>query len=128
MADSTCGSLSEPNSHPPRINAGRSFSYAKGLLEIHTTNGDNVYEVLQRGGMTHVVAATNMKQESSCLYSIFVTTIQVKRQTMAPEIDWQRALTGRQDCRGRLRARESREHASATAVLGWTFQRMNGPE
>lgn len=52
--------------------------YVKGLLEVYVGSVDEVYRILERGGMARAVAATNMNQESSRSHSIFVITVSQK--------------------------------------------------
>jgi kinesin family protein 5 len=52
--------------------------YVKGLLEVYVSSVEEVYEVMNRGGSSRAVAATNMNQESSRSHSIFVITITQK--------------------------------------------------
>ena len=52
--------------------------YVKGLMEVYVSSVDEVYRILERGGMTRAVAATNMNQESSRSHSIFVITVTQK--------------------------------------------------
>lgn len=52
--------------------------YVKGLMEVYVSGVDEVYQILERGGMARAVAATNMNQESSRSHSIFVTTVTQK--------------------------------------------------
>ncbi|KAI5247019.1 kinesin-domain-containing protein [Aureobasidium subglaciale] len=49
--------------------------YVKGLMEVYVSSVDEVYQILERGGMSRAVAATNMNQESSRSHSIFVITV-----------------------------------------------------
>lgn len=56
--------------------------YVKGLLKIYVSSVQEVYEVMRRGGNARAVAATNMNQESSRSYSIFVITITQKNVEM----------------------------------------------
>ncbi|KAF2149307.1 kinesin-domain-containing protein [Myriangium duriaei CBS 260.36] len=52
--------------------------YVKGLMEVYVGSVDEVYQILERGGMARAVAATNMNQESSRSHSIFVITVAQK--------------------------------------------------
>ena len=52
--------------------------YVKGLLEIYVSSVQEVYEVMRRGGLARVVAATNMNEMSSRSHSIFVVTVTQK--------------------------------------------------
>ena len=52
--------------------------YVKGLLECYVGSVDEVYRVLERGGQSRAVAATNMNQESSRSHSIFVIEVTQK--------------------------------------------------
>ncbi|EMD00528.1 hypothetical protein BAUCODRAFT_28874 [Baudoinia panamericana UAMH 10762] len=52
--------------------------YVKGLTEVYLGSVEEVYRVLQIGGQSRVVAATNMNQESSRSHSIFVIEIAQK--------------------------------------------------
>lgn len=52
--------------------------YVKGLLECYVQNVDEVYQILERGGQSRAVAATNMNQESSRSHSIFVIEVAQK--------------------------------------------------
>ena len=52
--------------------------YVKGLLEIYVSSVPEVYEVMRRGSMARVVAATNMNEMSSRSHSIFVVTVTQK--------------------------------------------------
>ncbi|KAF4554390.1 Kinesin heavy chain-like protein 1 [Elsinoe fawcettii] len=52
--------------------------YVKGLMEVYVSSVDEVYQILERGGMARAVAATNMNQESSRSHSIFVVTVTQK--------------------------------------------------
>lgn len=52
--------------------------YVKGLLEVYVSSVQEVYQILERGGMARAVAATNMNQESSRSHSIFVITVTQK--------------------------------------------------
>jgi len=52
--------------------------YVKGLLEVYVSSVDEVYQILEQGGMARAVAATNMNQESSRSHSIFVITVSQK--------------------------------------------------
>ena len=52
--------------------------YVKGLLEVYVSSIEEVYQILERGGMARVVAATNMNQESSRSHAIFVVTVSQK--------------------------------------------------
>ena len=52
--------------------------YVKGLLEIYVSSVGEVYEVMRRGDLARVTAATNMNQESSRSHSIFVITVAQK--------------------------------------------------
>ncbi|TKX24784.1 kinesin heavy chain [Elsinoe australis] len=52
--------------------------YVKGLMEVYVSSVDEVYQILERGGMARAVASTNMNQESSRSHSIFVVTITQK--------------------------------------------------
>ncbi|KAF2480200.1 P-loop containing nucleoside triphosphate hydrolase protein [Neohortaea acidophila] len=52
--------------------------YVKGLHEFYVANVGEVYQVLERGGQSRAVAATNMNQESSRSHSIFVIEVTQK--------------------------------------------------
>ncbi|PNS15101.1 Kinesin heavy chain [Sphaceloma murrayae] len=52
--------------------------YVKGLMEVYVSSVDEVYQILERGGLARAVASTNMNQESSRSHSIFVVTITQK--------------------------------------------------
>lgn len=52
--------------------------YVKGLSQVYVSSVDEVYQILQQGGMARAVAATNMNQESSRSHSIFLLTINQK--------------------------------------------------
>ena len=52
--------------------------YVKGLLEIYVSSVREVYEVMRRGGLARMTAATNMNQESSRSHSIFCITVAQK--------------------------------------------------
>lgn len=52
--------------------------YVKGLGEFYVGSVDEVYQVLERGGQSRAVAATNMNQESSRSHSIFVIEVTQK--------------------------------------------------
>lgn len=52
--------------------------YVKGLMEVYVSSVEEVYSILERGGMARAVAATNMNQESSRSHSIFVITVTQK--------------------------------------------------
>ena len=52
--------------------------YVKGLGEFYVGSVEEVYHVLERGGQTRAVAATNMNQESSRSHSIFVIEVAQK--------------------------------------------------
>lgn len=52
--------------------------YVKGLGEFYVGSVDEVYQVLERGGNSRAVAATNMNQESSRSHSIFVIEVAQK--------------------------------------------------
>lgn len=49
--------------------------YVKGLSQVYVSSVDEVYHILNQGGMARAVAATNMNQESSRSHSIFLLTI-----------------------------------------------------
>ncbi|KAF1825351.1 kinesin-domain-containing protein [Dissoconium aciculare CBS 342.82] len=52
--------------------------YVKGLGEFYVGSVGEVYQVLERGGQSRAVAATNMNQESSRSHSIFVIEVTQK--------------------------------------------------
>ena len=52
--------------------------YVKGLHEFYVANVSDVYQVLEIGGQSRAVAATNMNQESSRSHSIFVIEVTQK--------------------------------------------------
>ena len=52
--------------------------YVKGLHEFYVGSVGEVYQVLERGGQSRTVAATNMNQESSRSHSIFVIEVTQK--------------------------------------------------
>lgn len=52
--------------------------YVKGLHEFYVGSVDEVYQVLERGSASRMVAATNMNQESSRSHSIFVIEVTQK--------------------------------------------------
>lgn len=52
--------------------------YVKGLGEFYVGSVEEVYHVLERGGQSRAVAATNMNQESSRSHSIFVIEVTQK--------------------------------------------------
>ena len=55
--------------------------YVKGLREFYVANVNEVYQILERGGESRAVAATNMNQESSRSHSIFVIEITQKNES-----------------------------------------------
>ncbi|KAL1306126.1 hypothetical protein AAFC00_004240 [Neodothiora populina] len=52
--------------------------YVKGLSQVYVSSIEEVYHILDQGGMARAVAATNMNQESSRSHSIFLLTINQK--------------------------------------------------
>lgn len=52
--------------------------YVKGLSQVYVSSVDEVYQILDQGGMARAVAATNMNQESSRSHSIVLITINQK--------------------------------------------------
>ena len=52
--------------------------YVKGLVEPYVGSVGEVYQILERGGASRAVAATNMNQESSRSHSIFVIEVSQK--------------------------------------------------
>ncbi|KAK4542012.1 hypothetical protein LTR36_007212 [Oleoguttula mirabilis] len=52
--------------------------YVKGLGEFYVQTVGEVYQILERGGQSRAVAATNMNQESSRSHSIFVIEVMQK--------------------------------------------------
>ena len=52
--------------------------YVKGLHEFYVSSVGEVYVILDRGGQSRAVAATNMNQESSRSHSIFVIEVTQK--------------------------------------------------
>ena len=52
--------------------------YVKGLHEFYVANVGEVYMILDKGGQSRAVAATNMNQESSRSHSIFVIEVTQK--------------------------------------------------
>jgi len=54
--------------------------YVKGLHEFYVAETEEVIQILERGGKSRAVAATNMNQESSRSHSIFVIEVAQKNE------------------------------------------------